>query len=237
MGLDIPLMHRFQRVTPGHGSRGRGERPFDVAATHLDAHCRIRGLVRLRIDAFGKDVVVQDRRAFSQRFLHAEHERQLLIFDFDQRQSLAGDLGAGRSNGRNCVALVENLIECEAVVRNIDDVRGAFADMHHQRFQRRQVPARRHGLDPGKGLGLTRIDRDDPGVRMRTAQDRAPEHPRRLEIGAVERPARDLVDTVGTHRARADMAELLHLFGRVHAGVLSWRSSAAASSTARTILS
>ena len=73
----------------------------------------------------------------------------------------------------------------------------------------------------------------------------AVQHPGGNMVRAIDRLAGDLLDPVRTDRTRADVAiawlEGSLVLGSVHADtlcvVVSWRSSAAASSTARTILS
>ena len=113
----------------------------------------------------------------------------------------------------------------------------------------REIAARDHGLHARQRLGRAGVDGPNPGVRVRAAQDRAGQHAGGDEVRPVQCFAGHLVDPVGPHRAGADNAEFApeftpefaFAFGRVHAGILSklvsWRSSAAAASTARTILS
>src|SRR3546814_2264996 len=85
--------------------------------------------------------------------------------------------------------------------------------------------------DLRKRRRLRRVDRPDPGMGMRAAQDPAPDHPGHRRVGGVCRPAGDRIGAVGPDGALAD--PLVVLAGHFADSLM----SAAVSRTARTILS
>src|SRR5271170_3856934 len=103
------------------------------------------------------------------------------------------------------------------------------------RWDVRKIGSRRYSLDPGQCHRLVGVDRDDPGVGMRAALDPAPQHARHFHVGAKIGAASDLVDPVRADRTGADNLQcvLIEITHRAPSA----RITAAASSTARTILS
>src|SRR4029453_634006 len=95
----------------------------------------------------------------------------------------------------------------------------------------REVRPPNHRLDPRHGFGGSGVDRHDARVSMRAPNEHAVQHPWQTEVGAVVRPASNLIHAVVTDRTRADVL----ILGVAHA--VASLISAAASSTARTILS
>ena len=70
--------------------------------------------------------------------------------------------------------------------------------------------------DAGHGLGRARVDGEDAGVRVGAAQDRALDEVGEVDVGAVERLARDLLDAVGADGTGADDL-VVGLLGGCHA--------------------
>src|SRR4029077_15125368 len=104
--------------------------------------------------------------------------------------------------------------------REIDDVAGGNDGLHARQLFR-----------------LRGIDAPDARMRMRAAQDLAPDHAGHVGVGGKGRAARDLVDAVGTNGALADplvVGDDVHWAG---SSFYCARISAAVSITARTILS
>jgi len=99
-------------------------------------------------------------------------------------------------------------------------------------FSIHDVAGGHDGLHARERFGLCRVDRVDARVRVRATQNLAPDHTRHGGVGGKGRAARDFVDTVGTNSA---LANPLVVDDNVHRDCS--RISAAASSTARTILS
>src|SRR5262245_5917730 len=71
-----------------------------------------------------------------------------------------------------------------------------------------KVRGRQHRLDPVKSQRSRRVDPLDARVRMRAPEHEPPKHAGDVHVGAKTRPARHLVDAVGTRRPRADHLEL-----------------------------
>ena len=245
VGLDITLVDEFGGIAArGHGRRagqGRGR----VAARQGDLHRHVGGTLGRGLDALGEDAVVKQRRIVAHRCLGIEDMGQDLVVHRDQRQGFLRDAGRSRRHGCHGVAVVENLLVRHAGARDVDDVARAFARADRQRFEVGKVRAGDDRLDPGQSGGLAGVDAADAGMGMGTAQDRPIEHPGDGEVWAEHRLAGDFLDPVRADRAGADMMERpgRDLAGEVvHAANSpstrrSCRNSAAASSTARTILS
>src|SRR4029079_16881741 len=83
----------------------------------------------------------------------------------------------------------------EHVVRDVVQVdRGLAEDELRRAF--RNVGARDHGFDAGYRFSVARIDGHDTRVRVRAAEDRAVQHARQTDVGAVVGTAGHLVDAV-----------------------------------------
>jgi hypothetical protein len=239
--LDIALVHRLQREAARKHSCGARQRPPHVTALDREAHRGVRGLARLLGEALGEHVLMQDGCVVAQGLLDADDMRQHLVVHLDQPERLLGDRLAGRGKGGDRLALVEHLALGHALLRDIFEVQCAFRTGDQARFYGREVGARDDRLDAGQRFGLPDVDAADARVGMRAAQHRTLKHVRGDIVGAIDRLAGDLLDPIGAYRAAADETELLPvarcLDGSLHGAVLSCLSSAAASITARMILS
>ena len=111
------------------------------------------------------------------------------------------------------------------------EVERALAAEPHLLVGLREIPAGDDRLDARQRLGGRRVDRDDARVRVRAADDRAVEHAGEREVGAEVGASGHLVGAVVADRPRTDVREL------AGAHAVTFRISAAASSTARIILS
>ena len=228
MGLDIALMRGGGAKASLDHEVGLGETGLDVAvavfiAVHdIGRHALGHGLVRAAL--------VEHGRAGFHRLVDVGHVRQHLVVDLDQLQRLTRHLLGNGGNGRDRVAVIERFLARHDVLEDVGDVVG---------HRLGEVPARHHRLDAFEGLGLRGVDRADARMGVGAAQDLAHQHSGHRHVGAVARPARHLVDAVGAHRAGADDAELAGEGGVLVQGChdQALLISAAASSTARTILS
>ena len=142
---------------------------------------------------------VDERRAGGQRLLDRGDGGERLVVDVDPLERLAGrGLVLGDRRGHR-LALVAHHVDGEdgAVAEGGAEVRVAPVE----------VGAGDHGVDAGHGARGARVDRPDPRVRVRRAQERGVQHPRPRQIGDVARPSRDLVQRVGPRHGSADDAE------------------------------
>ena len=117
----------------------------------------------------------------------------------DQLQRRAGDIRVDRSDCRDGVAIIQHLVCGQNVDLNVAHCNILLSD---------KIGTGHHGLDAGQGHGLGHVDRDDFGMGMGAAQDAAGQHARCGHVGAVHGTALDLVHTIGTGRAGADLLEL-----------------------------
>ena len=116
-----------------------------------------------------------------------------------QRGARGGRIDGG--NGSDGVAVILGDATCHAV----------FQDVIHRLVAGRvigKIGRGDDGLHARQLLGLGRVDLLDLRMRMRAAQHEADELARQVEVRAITRAARHLVETVGTQRARADALEV-----------------------------
>ena len=113
-----------------------------------------------------------------------------LVVDGDQIQCRCGGLLARRRDGRDRIAYEAHLVERQRVLvlAHGEDAKGD-----------RQVRAREHRFHTRECCGLRRVDADDAGVRVRTAEQLRVQHPGQEEI------VRELRDT-GYLGGRIDLA-------------------------------
>ena len=182
-------------------------------------------------ELFHLEVRVQNRRTLLHRVGRGKHSRQNFVLDIDQRRRFFGDMDVDGRHRRHGMALVEHLAYRQHVALDVAERRLSFAQIHDLIGSLRQVCSRNHRLDAFERFRLGRIDALDARMRVRTAQDRAVQQPRHLEIGPIDGSARNFVGAVVPNRPRADHAIWLS----AHAWVS--RICLAASCTARMILS
>jgi hypothetical protein len=135
------------------------------------------------------------------------------------------------------MALVEHLVAGDDVLADMADVHRRLAHRQLEVAETREVLAGDDRLHALQRFGALGVDRDDPGMGVRAAQDLAVQHPGDLVVRAVIGAAGDLVDAVRADRAGADNGELRGRDRDVHAALRSCLISEAASITARITLS
>ena len=235
MRLDIALVHH--RAAPGVLDDRVGRREAGIEVTTLEGRDRghVGGGKRLGIHAAREHVLVQQRRTGCHRAVEVQHRRQRVVVDADRRQRRGRDARRGRRHRRHRVAVVQHLLARHHVAAEVAarDLGLAARDIALRR--RQEILRGHHREHAGQRERGARVDAEDARVRVRAAQHAAPDHARQRVVRAVARAPRDLVDAVGTRRARADLAK--RRFLRAHAAPPAARIVAAASSTARMILS
>ena len=144
--------------------------------------------------------------------------------------------GGNRGDG---MPAVQGLIRGQHVVAQVFEPGRAFAEIDHLVAGIGQISARENGLDPGQGSGFRRVYGLDARMGVGRAQDLSVEQAGQPGVGAVNGAPSDLVNAVVADGAGAD--DFVAVVGR-H-GVpprwvqALWRTSSAASRTARMILS
>jgi hypothetical protein len=174
---------------------------------------------------------MKNRRVGRNGSLDAQHGLEPLVDHHDALRRLAGDLDRCGRHRCHRMALVERLFVRESVVARIAHVEDDFPAKRDACAVLRDVRAGNDRLDTRYGFGGTGVDRHDARMSLRAPQEHAVQHPWQREVGAVVRPAGDLIHSVVTDRTGADVL----ILGVAHA--VASLISAAASRTARTILS
>ena len=140
---------------------------------------------KMWLSGLARQVVADDRGAGVERPLGVDHHRQRLVLDVDQLQRVPGRVPVLGHDERDLLALEAHLVGGQDRLRVLGD------GGHPGQPERGQVLPGDHGLDPGVGLGRRGVDRDDPGVRERAAQDRAVQHAGQLDVVHERAPAAD----------------------------------------------
>ena len=128
---------------------------------------------------------MDERRAVGDPLLDVEDRRERLVLDVDLRGRLGGELGRLGRDGGDGVA-----DETDAVGREDGLVLQVDAGVEREVAAGGDGPHARHPRGP---LGP---DVEDPGVRVRRADDGDVEEPGELQVGGVLRRARHLLEAV-----------------------------------------
>jgi hypothetical protein len=170
----VPLAHGF----PGslHDDIGSLEAGRHIAALEAE-------LVR---DVAGR-IVVHEGRAGREGLVKREHCGQHLVAHLDLVYGRAGRLRVHGRNGCHLIPDVAHLVDGEGI-----EIRTERAP-----FPFRGVAPGRDRLDARHRGGGTRVDGNDPGVRMGTSQHRGVQHAREMQIGDVLRRAGDFRHRIG----------------------------------------
>ena len=238
--LDIALVNGRRDVAAFDDHVRRGEAAGKVAALQLHARGDVGGFIGLGLKAGGEARFVQQRRVRGHGRLDIGDMRQHFILHIDQGKRSIGDRRRDRRHRGHGVALVEHLVAGHAVEGNIANVRCTLTAGEFLGSLIREIRADDDRFHAGKRARLAGIDRDDARMGMRAAQDLADQLARHGEVRAVGRPSGNLVDTIGTRRARAHNSKGIARLGTIanvgHA-TLACLISAPASITARITLS
>src|SRR5262249_15423473 len=103
--------------------------------------------------------------------------------------------------------VVKHLVTSQHVHRNVARIYGSLAKVLALVGDFRQVGSGHYCEYSGKLQRVFHIYRFDPGVRMRTSQDLAVNHPRKRIVRAIFGAARNLVDSVVADGTGADYSK------------------------------
>jgi hypothetical protein len=232
VGLDVALVDGLgAELALDHDVR-LGEALLEIAPVDGKAKRHVARVLGRGLDAARAQVVVEERSVGPHGFDDVEDDGQRLVLDPDPTECL---LGQRRCRGRHCrhrVAVIEHLVASEDIACEVPVVHRTLTAAALLARLLGKILGRDHRLDAREIEGGRDVDAHDPGVGVGTAEDAAVQETGREAVGSEVRAPRHLVDTVGTNGPRPHPAELPHVCHQP-----SPRSLAAASRTARTILS
>ena len=130
-------------------------------------------------------VVADQRRVGIKRLAGVDDRRQRLVLDVDQRQRVARDVLVGGDHERDLLALEADLVAGQHGLGVVGDRR------HPGQPERLEVLGGDHRRDAGERERGRGVDRDDPGVGVGAAQDRAVDHPGQADVVQVGALAAD----------------------------------------------
>ena len=204
MGLDVALVDGLCRELPLDHHVGFRETVVRFAHLVLEVVGDIADLVRFLAQGRGFHVLVQDRRAVLHGLQHARDVRQHFVFHVDQFHRLLRHVQVDGGHTGDGMALVQHFAVGQYVVAGVAQVDDRLAQVGELVRDLREVVGRDNGPHARMGLRAAGVDVFDPRVGMGTALDGAVQQPRQLDIGAVDRPAGDLVHPVVANRTGAD---------------------------------
>ena len=230
MRLDIALVRLFGPEVALDDHVGLCKARVDIPVPELGTVRHVRRFCGLRFDPAGEKGLIDQRCIGLRGRIDIDDMRQDFVFDLDQFQRFAGGLCVDGGHRGDSVAIVESLGSRHAVVENVQKLGIAVRQVG-------QVCCGDDGLDAFDRFGAGCVDPDDPRMGMRAAQYAPDQLTRHVEIRTIARAPGDLVDAIGPQRTGTDRLELLVSKFGIKAHDASPLISAAASATARTILS
>ena len=234
VGLDVALVDHLRIELALDDGVGLGEGSLDIASLEAVVGGDVAGVLGLLAGrGLRMAALIEQRGIVAHRVLHVEDGRKHLVLDLDGLDGGERVVDVGGGDAGDGVTAVEGLVGGEHVLAHVRGRGGALTHVEHLVGDDRQVAVGHHSEDAGHGLGRARIDGEDARVRVGTAQDGALDEVGKVDVGAVERLARDLLDAIGADGTGADDL-VVGLLGGCHAET---SSISDALRTARTILS
>ena len=126
MRFDIPLMHHRRLELAFHNHIGRRKTLGQITAGMLEMRSYIGRFVRFFAQLIGKELFMQQGGVRLHRFFGIEHDRQHVIFDFDQGGGFFGNVGADRGHGSHRMAVVEHLVMGDNVIAQFAQIGRIF---------------------------------------------------------------------------------------------------------------
>jgi hypothetical protein len=130
-------------------------------------------------------VVADQGRILIERLARVDDRGQRLVLDVDERQRVVGRVLVGRDDEGDLLALEAHLVAGQHGLGVVGDRR------HPGQAERLEVLGGDDRRDVGVRERLRRVDRDDLGVGIRAAEQRAVDHARQLDVVQVVALAAD----------------------------------------------
>jgi hypothetical protein len=125
------------------------------------------------------EVVADDRRIGVERVTEVDDGREDVVLDIDRLERVASRIAVIRDHEGDLLALEAHLVGGQHGLHVVRQGR------HPRQLERFQVLAGDDGANARAGQSLAGIDRDDPSVGDRGAQDRAMQHARQHDVVGV----------------------------------------------------
>ena len=132
-------------------------------------------------------VVANQRCVGIERAARVDDRREQFVIDVDQLERVACRIAVVRHHERDLLTLEADLVGGE------HRLHVGRQRLHPGQSAGFEIPAGDHGVDLRVLERGGRVDRDDPGMRDRAAQDGAMQHPRQLHV--VDERARSADET------------------------------------------
>ena len=234
MRFDVALMDHLRVELAPDDDVGVGEGCLHIAILEVVVRGDVARLLRLlAVHGLRVAALIQQRRVLAHRVLDVEDGLEDLVLDLDLLDRCEGLVRAYRGNGGDRVAAVERLRACHHVQAHVGGRGRSLAHVDHLVGNHGEVLV---GHDPENArhrLRLAGVDGDDAGVRVGTAEDGAVNEVGKVDVGTVERLARDLLNPVGADGPGANDL----VVGLLRGGHAETSPISDALRTARTILS
>ena len=204
MGLDIPLMHHRRLELAFHNHIGRRKALGQITAGMLEVGRYVGRFVRFFAQLIGKEILMQQRRVRLHGFFGIEHDRQHLIFDFDQGGGFFGNVGADCGHRSHRMTVVKHLVMGDNVIAQfaqIGRIFPHFLDLIGHFAQIGACTNRRHARQFFSGA---RVDRENAGMGMGAAHKFAIEHVGQVNIVGIHSTSGHLIHTIVADGAGAD---------------------------------
>ena len=234
MRFDVALVHGRRDVGAFDNHVRVGEALGDITALKFDATCDVGFLGRFRLvrQAGGQCAWLDDGCISGHSGIQVQHRREQFVFHHDRVKTC---FGRGQRRRRHCgnrMAVIGNSAARHDVAGEVREITRAFAADDGFRCNAGKILTSNHRKHTRHEQRLAGIDALYVRVGMGTAEDAAEQHTRQGKVRAEAGATGDLIDPIRPDGARTDVFVVMS-FSHLHAP----RISAAASSTARMILS
>ena len=191
MGLDVALVNGPSVVFALKHHVGLAESLFHVAQLVLDVAgdvALLSGVIpsaeALQLEVGGQ-ILVDDGSTGAHGFLEGQQGIQHFVVDVDEGQGLFGDMGAGRGDGGNRVALVESLLVGHHMLGHQPYVALSLCQVDDLVLDYGEVPGSDNAKNAGEGLGPAGVDGAYAGMGVGAAKHLAVKHSGKLDVRSV----------------------------------------------------
>ena len=208
--LDVPLVHHLGAELPLHDNVRLGEGRVGIAQYLLRVARDVAAGLGLESETLRRrDVLVQDGSAGPHGVLDVRDGGEHLVLHLDQVERFLRRVGVGCRHGGDRMSLVKGFVVREDGSREVAEAHHeVLAHVHEPVVGPWQIGVGHDRHHTGMGGGTLGVDRLDPRVGVRTAQDLPMQKSWKLDVGPVDRPPGDLIGAVVTDRSRPYYLEL-----------------------------